>query len=152
MDLLQADLYHIPRKCDQCGGVMVYKGIGEYRCEKCNELAYDDYGKVRLYIENHKGATAMEIEDETGVSQKSIRQMLRDAKLEVSQGSKAFMYCESCGTPIRSGTLCIECEMKQHRKLEEQQRKLVHNDIKGYGTAKVAEAGEKRFTRNESKK
>ncbi len=39
------DLYNIPRVCQICGGVMVFKGVGEYHCENCGDVAYDDYGK-----------------------------------------------------------------------------------------------------------
>ena len=41
--------------CKKCGGIMVFKGVGEYHCEDCNAVDYDDYGKVRLYIEEHDG-------------------------------------------------------------------------------------------------
>ncbi len=78
------DVYHVPRLCKECGGVMIYKGVGEYRCEDCDSLDYDDYGKVRLFIEKHRGATAMEIESYTGVSQRIIRKLLRDGRIEVA--------------------------------------------------------------------
>ena len=55
------DAYNIPRVCKECGGVMVFKGVGEYRCEDCGVVDYDDYGKVRCYIESNKGATAAQI-------------------------------------------------------------------------------------------
>lgn len=29
------DMYHVPRVCKECGGVMVFKGVGEYHCERC---------------------------------------------------------------------------------------------------------------------
>ena len=45
------DMYHIPRVCTECGGVMIFKGVGEYHCEECGAVDYDDYGKVRGYIE-----------------------------------------------------------------------------------------------------
>lgn len=45
--ILLRDEYHIPRACEKCGGVMIFKGVGEYHCEDCGEVAYDDYGKVR---------------------------------------------------------------------------------------------------------
>lgn len=155
MDFLRMDTYHIPRICKVCEGVMIYKGVGEYRCEDCNRLDYDDYGKVRLYIEQHKGATALEIEAATGVSQKTIRQMLRESRLEIAAGSKMFLHCERCGKAIRSGILCTECEMSQHRLLEEQQRqKLRENlrDVQGYGSDMQNGAhGEKRFRREDMK-
>ena len=53
--LLQTEVDR-PTFCTKCGGVMVYKGIGEYECEECGTLEYDDYGKVRNYLEEHRGA------------------------------------------------------------------------------------------------
>ena len=26
---------HRPSYCEKCGGVLVYKGLGEYECEEC---------------------------------------------------------------------------------------------------------------------
>lgn len=146
--LLKPDTYNIPRVCEKCGGVMVFKGLGEYQCEECGVLAYDDYGKVRGYIEEHRGATAVQIEEAIGVSQKTIRRLLKDGRLEVAEGSKMFLRCELCGKDIRSGQYCPECEVKMHRSLEAKQRETLHKDIQGFGQAQKGDEGHKRFTRN----
>lgn len=147
MDALLKNEYHIPRSCEKCGGVMVFKGVGEYHCEDCGQVAYDDYGKVRLYIEEHRGATAAQIETAIGVSQRTIRQLLKDGRLEVTADSKTFLYCEVCRKPIRSGTFCPECEVKAHRSMEAEQRALIHKDIHGVGLGQTAEEGQRRFRR-----
>lgn len=147
-ELIGLDQYHTPHFCDKCGGVMVFKGVGEYRCEDCANLAYDDYGKVRLYLEKHRGATAAEVEIETGVSQKTIRLMLKESRLEVTDDSKAFMLCEGCGKKICSGRFCPKCEVEHHRNLEEQHRKMRNEHVQGHGMGKgPGEEGEKRFSR-----
>lgn len=143
------DYYNVPHTCTNCGGVMVFKGVGEYHCEQCGEIAYDDYGKVRLYIETHKGATAAEIEQGTGVTQKNIRRMLRESRLEVAADSRAFLHCEICGKTIRSGRFCDECETKIHRNMEEQKRQELRRSLQGYGKEQKAEEGQKRFHRGE---
>lgn len=142
------DQYNIPRVCKKCGGVMVFKGVGEYRCEDCGEVDYDDYGKVRLYIEEHKGATAAQIESAIGVSQRSIRQMLKEGRLEVTKDSKTFLRCEACGKTIRSGQYCPECEIAVHRTLEAEQRAQLKKDIHGTGMVQKGEEGQKRFRRD----
>lgn len=140
------DQYHIPRECKVCGGVMVFKGVGEYRCEKCNALDYDDYGKARLYIEEHPGATAAQIEENMGVSQKTIRLMLKDGRLEIREDSKSFLRCEVCGKNIRSGQFCPECEKNVHKKIEEQQRELQQKAKGlGIGMSKTGDEGHRRF-------
>lgn len=148
MDLLELDDYHVPRTCEKCGGVMVFKGVGEYQCEDCKSVAYDDYGKVRLYIENHRGATAAQVEEGTGVTQKSIRKMLRESRLEVTADSVAFLHCEICGKNIRYGRMCPECEARFHKNVEEQTRQK--KNLSGYAAElKHAESGMKRFERKE---
>ncbi len=147
--LLTSESYSIPRVCEKCGGVLVFEGLGEYRCEDCGEKAYDDYGKVRAYIEQHKGATAAQIEDAIGVSQKTIRRLLRDGRLEVAEGSRTFLRCELCDKPIRSGRYCPECEMKVHRSMEAKQRAEHHKNIHGSGMGPKADEGHRRFMRGE---
>lgn len=148
---LVEDRYHIPKQCTECGGVMVFKGVGEYHCEDCGKVDYDDYGKTRLYIEQHPGATAAEIECYTGVSQRTIRHMLKEGRLEVTADSVSFLRCEICGKNIRSGTYCSECEIAVHRKLEEQQRERKRKAAKftGVGVEQSDGEGQKRFTRRD---
>lgn len=149
--LLTVDNYNIPRTCSKCGGVMVFKGLGEYQCEDCDELAYDDYGKVRNYIEENKGATAVQVEEATGVSQKTIRRMLRDGRIEIAEGSKTFLHCDLCSKPIRSGRFCPECEIKVHRSLEANQREMSRNrDMQGFSKSQNGDEGHRRFMRNDS--
>lgn len=145
--ILLRDEYHIPRACEKCGGVMIFKGVGEYHCEDCGEVAYDDYGKVRLYIEEHRGATAAQIESAIGIPQRTIRHMLKEGRLEVTADSRAFMYCEACRKPIRSGRYCPECEMKMHRAMEAEQREKRRGDVHGYGHGQKGDDGQRRFMR-----
>lgn len=147
--LLMPETYNIPRECEECGGVMVFKGLGEYQCESCGQLAYDDYGKVRNYIEEHKGATAAQIEEAVGVSQKTIRRLLKEGRLEVAEGSRTFLRCELCGTSIRSGRYCPECEVKMHRSLEEKQREKNNKNAQGFSISQKNDDGQRRFMRGE---
>ncbi len=139
--------YHVPQVCMGCGGVMVFKGVGEYQCEECGAVDYDDYGKVRMYIEDHPGANAAQVEENTGVSQKIIRQLLKDGRIEVAEGSKSFLRCEVCGKSIRSGQFCPECEVKFHRRIEEQQRAINLKNTKGVGMGEKGDEGQRRFMR-----
>jgi len=122
-NLLEIDIYHRPKACIECGGKMIFKGVGEYQCEKCKAIAFDDYGKVRNYIEIHKGTTAAQISEETGVDQRSIRQMLRESRLEVTADSRAFLHCEVCGASIRFGNLCPKCEASGKTPVDHTQNK-----------------------------
>jgi hypothetical protein len=127
---------------------MVYKGCGEYTCEKCGFTAFDDYGKVRLFLEQHPGANARNVEEGTGVSGRAIRQMLREDRLEVAPDSKVFIRCDICGRNIRSGVFCPECEVKYRHLAEEKAIKRQKKTMQGFGMERLrGEKGEKRFVR-----
>lgn len=143
------DIYERLYMCDECQGAMVYKGVGEYQCERCGKLAYDDYGKVRNYIEKHQGATAAMASRATGVSQRKIREMIKESRLEIAPTSKMFLRCEICGTSLRAGRLCPQCEANYHRGLAEQTKAEHKKNFAGYSMEKpVGEEGAKRFTRD----
>lgn len=148
-ELLDINQLNRPTFCEKCGGVMVYKGVGEYKCEECGGLEYDDYGKVRNYIEKHPGATSAQVSAATGVSQKAIRGMLKEERLEIAANSVTFLECEACGAKIRYGRFCAKCETHYHRSLEEKARAVRNVNLSGYSTEiKKGEDGAKRFTRN----
>ncbi len=147
-ELLDEDNYNRPTICPECGGIMIFKGVGEYKCEDCGLLGYDDYGKARNYIEQHPGATMAEVASSTGVPQKSIRDMVRESRLEIAPSSNVFLRCEICGTTIRSGRFCTKCEATHHREIEEKARNAKNMDLAGFGVEKnIGEDGAKRFKR-----
>lgn len=140
--------YHVPRTCKECGGALIFKGVGEYRCEDCGSVLYDDYGKVRLFLESHPGANATDVERETGVSQKIIRQMLREARIQVAEGSGVFLHCEICGAGIRFGKYCTSCEAKAQRRGEQENRS---QNMRGFSMGQRNEEGQRRFLRGNDK-
>lgn len=144
------DTYKRPYRCKQCDGVMVFKGVGEYHCEECGFVEYDEYGKVRIYLEKHRGATITEIADVTGVSQKNIRQMIKEARFEITADSRSFLTCERCKCTIRSGRYCSPCEQIMHQSAEAEERarsRARNEEMQGYGKASNEAKGEKRFKR-----
>lgn len=147
-DFANLDVYNRPTECPECGGIMVFKGCGEYQCEKCRHVEFDDYGKVRNYVEAHRGVTAAQAAEATGVKQKTIRTMLKESRLEVADGSNTFLKCEMCGANIRSGRVCPKCEVEFNRKMEAQLRGRHEKAIAGFGLGHSGgEEGSKRFTR-----
>lgn len=44
MEALGITNYNRPYVCDNCGGLMEFKGCGEYECEDCHTKGFDDYG------------------------------------------------------------------------------------------------------------
>ena len=142
------DEFHRPTYCKECNGIMVFKGVGEYQCEDCSGLEYDDYGMVRNYLEKNRGANVAEISNATGVSHKSIREMIKEKRFDIIDNRGGYLRCEACGANISTGRLCHECELDYHRQMEAQariNRMSSVTQISASGT--VGEEGSKRFKR-----
>lgn len=76
-----------PTRCSKCGCPVSYKGLGEYVCDNCGFHEFDDYGKVRIFLEKHPGSNIVQVEAGTGVSQKTINQLVSEGKFEISRGA-----------------------------------------------------------------
>ncbi len=83
------DDYHRPKQCSKCGSnILHYKGLGEYCCGECEHLEYDDYGKVRNYLEVNRGTPITIIAQDTGVSKWTIRQMVEEERFDICPSSR----------------------------------------------------------------
>lgn len=83
LDIRDDTEYFKPKECDECGSSLKYLGLGEYMCEKCAHKMFDDYGKVRNYVENHPGDNVYTISEKTGVSKHIIKRMLEDKRFDL---------------------------------------------------------------------
>lgn len=149
-ELVLKNYYNRPFICSSCGGNLIFKGVGEYHCELCGEIEYDDYGKVRKYLEVHNGANISQIEEATGVSRKEIQQMVKEERFDVTQNSRISLYCERCRKQIRTGRFCSKCELEYHREMEERNRSVRNIKMEGVGMGKESKdhKGAKRFERH----
>ena len=96
--------------CEYCGGELSFLYRGTYQCKSCGKLNYDDYQKVRNYLEENGPKTMVEIEEATGISSRIIGEFLRDEKLQVPRNSSVMLRCQRCGAGIRTGTFCERCK------------------------------------------
>ncbi len=149
-DILVYKDIHVPQTCEKCGKANPeYKGVGEYKCAECGFTMYDDFGKVRCYLETHRGATQSMVHQATGVAMDTIRQFLREERLEISSNSSVMLACEICNTPIRSGRYCLECARKVEKMRSESARSSnQRNDVKGFGSTMKGESGAIRYIKN----
>ena len=95
--------------CSACGGGMKQIRSGEYECVKCGNVEYDDFGKVRKYLEENGPQTKEKIILETGVSREIVNEFLAEQRLEVAPHSEKTLKCTVCGKPIQSGLICPSC-------------------------------------------
>lgn len=98
-----------PICCSECKGALFYHGSGKYVCGTCGNVEYDDFGKVKMYLNEHGVSTAVVIAAETGVPINKLNLMLREGQLEIPDGSKCYIKCEKCGCAIRYGHYCPDC-------------------------------------------
>lgn len=135
-----------PVKCEKCDCENIkYNGIGEYECEECKFVMYDDYGKVRNYIEEHPGATATDVSLAVGVSKEKIRRLLREDKIQIAPGSATFLYCEKCGAGIRSGRFCFKCLEEETRANKTVSNHRSSNIAGGFGKSVSGQSGAMRY-------
>jgi len=131
----------VPTKCTKCGGSMHYEGVGEYRCVHCGWYDYDDYGKVRNYLESHQGATQIEVSNATGVPRARVKQMLLEDRIQISPGSAVFLTCSECGAAIRSGMYCSKCAAS----LAKNAQNKPHKNMSGYASPEGYSDGKLRY-------
>lgn len=81
--LFEDEKFMKPSACDECGGELEYIGLGEYRCTKCSKQLFDDYGKVRAYLEKHDRASLADVANATGLSRAKIKRMVEDSRFGV---------------------------------------------------------------------
>lgn len=98
-----------PIFCKKCGGKLFYQAGGVYQCQDCESEEYDDFGRIKMFLEEHGPAPATEIEEETGVPLEIINLFLRHGRLEILEGSKFYIKCEKCGCALRYGRFCLDC-------------------------------------------
>lgn len=96
------------KSCKRCKRLFNYL-TGDIICPACKEEIEKSFQDVKQYIQNHQHATVMEVAKECDVSEKQIRQWVREERLEMSSATAEFV-CENCGTPINSGRYCPKCK------------------------------------------
>ena len=136
----------IPKECSKCGAKLIYTGLGEYECEECHNVERDDYGKVRSFLEENRGATLGDVARATGVSKNRIREFLLEERIEVTAESNVYMHCEVCGAAIRSGRRCPRCEEQYEKELDANKKaSRVPANMSGHGKVEAQKNGEMRF-------
>lgn len=98
-----------PVVCEKCGGKLYYDAMGRYRCENCKHEILDDFGKVKVFLDENGPTPIPIIVEKTGVSADLLNAFLKKGRLEIPEGSKIYIKCEKCGCSIRYGRYCPEC-------------------------------------------
>ena len=119
----------IPIECEYCGGVVELCSLGVYKCIDCGKENYDDFQKVRKYLEKVGTAPAVVIARNTGVPVKTIEHLWNNEYLEDSWRVNTGAVCKSCGMSIRTGNLCDRCRSNIQEKSKENSKGAWHSNL-----------------------
>ena len=124
--------------CERCGRIFSFNGYGAFFCPSCKLIDFEEFDRVREFLNKNGLANIYEISEATGVSEKTIRRYLAESRLEIPEGSPIYIKCECCGCDIRSGRFCPECAAKLSRELNSsymsfagEKPKVTANDLTG---------------------
>ncbi len=104
--------------CSRCRRLFNYIS-GPKTCPNCLEAMEEEFQKVKKYIQENKGSTIGQVAEECEVSEKQIREWVRQERLEFAEGSNIGVNCEKCGQMIRSGRFCDKCKAAMTNSLNE---------------------------------
>lgn len=129
-----------PFSCQKCRTVLEYRGLGLYFCPHCEHEMLDDYGKVRVYMDENKMAVIPEIACATGVAEYLIRDFISEGLFENEEEFGA-LECAGCGKKIAEGRYCRECMTK-----------LVSGIDEAFNEAEKARKEQENTEKNENKR
>ena len=72
----------VPMVCSSCGNTYIsYEGLGQYKCVECENIMYDNYGKVRKCLDIVGSMTEIQLMEKTGLSRSDIRKLIEAGSL-----------------------------------------------------------------------
>ncbi len=71
-----------PTHCSVCGKPLTYKGRGSYICESCNNVEYDDFGRIDQYLEEHGPSSAPVLSRALNIPVSEIHGLVAQGRLE----------------------------------------------------------------------
>ncbi len=100
------------RNCKGCGRLFNYIGGGPKLCQSCQKELEEKFQKVKEYLRTNPNAPLGVVAEECEVSEKQIKQWIREERLQISDDSPIGIDCEECGIQIKSGRWCAACAAK----------------------------------------
>lgn len=132
------------RNCRRCSKIFNYVA-GAMICPSCKEEMEQQFQVVKDYIRDNKNAGIAEICDACDVTEKQIKQWIREERLLFGDDSPVGIDCEGCGTMIKSGRYCDKCKNELARGLMNAIDKPKHEDNGSLGSQKPHGNNKMRF-------
>lgn len=95
--------------CKSCKKLFQNRGMGFGYCAVCMAEDEELLLQVKNYVKEHETATALEVCNETGISEKRLLGYLEDRRLLLPKDSRIYGKCQMCGAQIREGKYCMNC-------------------------------------------
>ena len=105
------------KNCKECGRLFNYIGGGPRICQSCQKALEEKFQKVKAYLKENPNAPMAVVAEENEVTDKQIKQWIREERLTISEDSPIGIECEECGTMIKSGRWCPQCAAKVQKNL-----------------------------------
>ena len=84
-----------PTICTKCGAYVTFAGRGKYKCSRCDNIEYDDFGKIYKYLSENGSCSPKQISDATGVPMMRVISLVQDGSLEPTNGSQNKLQGET---------------------------------------------------------
>lgn len=111
--------------CPSCGKVYMKNPQG--MCANCLREIEEQFLKCSKYLRDNRGTTLVELSEATSVSIRQITKFIREGRISIANTPNMSYACETCGEPIREGTICENCRGKLAREVghlyEDEKRK-----------------------------
>ncbi|WP_053956508.1 hypothetical protein [Inediibacterium massiliense] len=119
------------RTCKRCKKPINENSLYDY-CPDCFKRIEEVFDKIEDYLSEYPGATAFEIEQETGVPYYVINNFIRDGRLLEIPNEYLNFECKRCGCLLLSAhhKYCPRCrkELEKEIELAKTQLKMSMND------------------------
>jgi len=98
--------------CPRCNALFL-EGTSAV-CNQCRNKEEQNYQKVYAFMrkKHNRMALVEQIEVDTGVSEKQIREFVKQKRLHPAQFPNISYLCEKCETPIQDGRICERCKQE----------------------------------------
>ena len=112
------------RNCKRCNKVFSYVA-GLLICPACTKEDEKLFERVNMYIRDNPGAHLNVVAEELDIPYETLLKYVKEGRLQVRSADGSYvMFCEKCGTMIKQGRFCRECENRINNVLEVSQRSL----------------------------
>ncbi|MDR1531605.1 MAG: hypothetical protein LBS62_05375, partial [Clostridiales bacterium] len=105
------------RNCPKCGKLFTFTTVPI--CKSCEKKEEGQFEVIKAYMDENPSCTLGQLSHETGVPTKLIVRFIRDGRLQITNGMRGEITCESCGKPITTGRYCDACFIEINREVKE---------------------------------